>query len=207
MEKERIDEDRCDHLGLGRNGGLPHIRSGRDHPAYRRELLAGAKGACLRLRRHRHVSAPRSGQRIVLIAPARRIATLPWGKKTSSLLAAPTSGNGFCTSIAGPYGGSQCVPGTSRKPTNRLHAQLTGDASGPIAITGFFFESRGTRLTVAYEDGTRDLIPIFWVSRPISAGLFAFRLPSSHRRVGHRPIKAQLFAPDGQIVSQARVPD
>ncbi|HUO71691.1 MAG TPA: hypothetical protein VMU39_13030 [Solirubrobacteraceae bacterium] len=154
-----------------------------------------------------HVSAPRSGQRIVLIAPARRIATLPWGKKTSSLLAAPTSGNGFCTSIAGPYGGSQCVPGTSRKPTNRLHAQLTGDASGPIAITGFFFESRGTRLTVAYEDGTRDLIPIFWVSRPISAGLFAFRLPSSHRRVGHRPIKAQLFAPDGQIVSQARVPD
>ena len=154
-----------------------------------------------------HASSLRSGQRIVLTAPARRIATLPWGTKTSSLLAAPTSGNGFCMSLSGPYGGSGCVPGTSRKPANRLHAQLAGDASGPIAITGYFFESRGTRLEVAYQDGTRDLIPIFWVSKPIDAGLFAFRLPSSHRLVGHRPINVQLLDPTGQIVSQTRVPD
>jgi hypothetical protein len=132
---------------------------------------------------------------IVLAARARRVAVIHWNG-ARPLLVAPTIRGGFCRSLAGAYGGTQCFPGTARA-HNTLDSGLVGDAAGPIAFNGTFFNARGARLEVRYEDGRTSVMPISWVDAPISAGFFVFRIPAVHRRVGHRPLTLSLYAADG----------
>ena len=130
----------------------------------------------------------------------RRIASL-WVDRphhTQVLLVAPTRDGGFCTSLSGAYGGTGCpTPGAHRGPV--LHAGLTGDAGGPILFDGYFTDSSGARLEVAYEDGTRETVPFAWVGSPIRAGFFLFDL-TQHRKAGHRPSTLTLFDARGHVL-------
>ncbi len=121
------------------------------------------------------------------------------------LLVAPTKAGGFCRSLAGPYGGTACFPGTARA-SNRLSAGLTGDASGPILFNGTLFDPRGTRLEVHYQDGRRNLVPIIWVDAPIRAGFFVFKIPRAQRHPGHRPLTLSLYSANGTRLTQAALP-
>jgi hypothetical protein len=112
------------------------------------------------------------------------------------LFAAPTTAGGFCRSLAGPYGGTACFPNTARA-SKRLNSGLTGDASGPILFNGTFFDARGTRLEVRYQDGRRSLIPISWVDAPIRAGFFFYKIPGAQRHRGHRPLTLSLYSVKG----------
>lgn len=142
------------------------------------------------------------GLHIVLTARARRVALISWNGDRP-LLVAPTNTGGFCTSLAGPYGGAGCF--TAARERSRLDPGLTGDAGGPIAFNGTFFDSRGTRLEVQYEDGRSTAVPIIWVSTPIDAGFFVFKIPSAHRRPGHRPLTISLLSASGSRLARAQV--
>ena len=140
---------------------------------------------------------------IVLAARARRVAVIHWNGDRP-LLVAPTTAGGFCESLAGPYGGTGCFTGARQR--NVLDSGLTADASGPIALNGKFFDSRGTRLEVRYEDGRNTVVPIIWVSKPINAGFFVFAIPSAHRRPGHRPLAITLLSESGFQLAKAQLP-
>jgi hypothetical protein len=133
--------------------------------------------------------------KIVLAARARRVAMIHWNGERP-LLVAPTTAGGFCKSLAGAYGGTACLPNGARG-SNRLDSGLTGDAGGPIAFDGTFFDPRGSRLEVRYQDGRRSFIPIIWVDAPIRAGLFVFKIPSAQRHPGHRPLTLSLYSATG----------
>jgi len=141
------------------------------------------------------------GPRIVLAARARRVAVIQWNG-ARSLLVAPTTAGGFCKSLTGAYGGTECYPGSART-SNALNSGLTGDAGGPIALDGTFFDPHGTRLEVRYQDGRRSLVPIIWVDAPIRAGFFVFRIPSVHRLRGHRPLTLSLYSAKGARLTDA----
>jgi hypothetical protein len=140
-------------------------------------------------------------RKIVLAARARRVAVIHWNGERQ-LLVAPTTTGGFCKSLAGAYGGTACLPNSARA-SNRLNSGLIGDAGGPIAFDGTFFDPRGTRLEVRYQDGRRNLIPIIWVDAPIRAGFFVFKIPSAQRHLGHRPLTLSLYSANGTRLTHA----
>ena len=146
----------------------------------------------------RSAQAPHS-PRIVLTAPARRIALIEWNG-LRPLLVAPTKGGGFCVSLSGAYGGTGCIPGSARRHGSGLSPGLVGDASGPIAFNGTFFNARGIRLEVRYQDGHRNTIPVIWVNAPINAGFFVYKIPTNQRHPGHRPVKISLFSATGTLL-------
>jgi hypothetical protein len=139
---------------------------------------------------------------ILLAARARRVAVIHWNGDRP-LLVAPTTAGGFCESLAGPYGGTGCFTGTRQR--NVLDSGLTSNASGPIALNGKLFNSRGVRLEVRYEDGRTNMVPIIWVSEPINAGFFVFVIPSAQRRSGHRPLAITLFSARGIKLAKAQL--
>jgi hypothetical protein len=138
---------------------------------------------------------------IILAARARRVAVIHLNGKRP-LLVAPTTAGGFCKSLAGAFGGTSCIPNSTRA-SNTLNSGLTGDAGGPIALNGTFFDSRGTRLELRYQDGHRSLIPIIWVDAPIRAGFFVFKIPSAQRHPGHRPLTLALYSAKGTRLTRA----
>ena len=144
------------------------------------------------------------GARIVLTAAARRIALIDWNG-LRPLLVAPTKGGGFCESLSGAYGGTGCVSGSARRHIGRLNPGLTGDASGPIAFNGTFFNAHGIRLEVRYQDGHSNTIPIIWVNSPINAGFFVYKIAANHRQPGHRPVSLSLFSATGRLLAHQRL--
>ena len=151
----------------------------------------------------RSVQVPHAA-RIVLTAPARRIALIHWNG-LRQLLVAPTKGGGFCESLSGAYGGTGCIPGSVRRLSGRLNPGLVGDASGPIAFNGTFFNALGARLEVRYQDGRRNTVPIVWVNGPINAGFFVYKIAANHRQPGHRPVSLSLFSTTGRLLAHQRL--
>ena len=137
-----------------------------------------------------------------MAADARRVAVIHWNGDRP-LLVAPTTAGGFCESLAGPYGGTGCFTGTRQGKV--LDSGLTADRGGPIAFNGKFFDSRGSRLEVRYEDGDNTAVPIIWVGKPISAGFFVYAIPGLHRRPGHRPVTIALLSASGTKLAQAKL--
>jgi hypothetical protein len=137
---------------------------------------------------------------VVLAGRARRVAVVHWNGDRP-LLVAPTTTGGFCESLPGPYGGTGCFTGSRQR--NVIDSGQTADAVGPIAFNGKFFDSRGARLEVRYEDELTTVVPIVWVGKPINAGFFVFAIPSAHRRPGHRPIAITLFSASGTRLAHA----
>jgi hypothetical protein len=140
-------------------------------------------------------SIARRYPRVVLTARARRVALIQWNGERP-LLVAPTTGGGFCESLAGAYGGTGCFPGSARA-RNKLNSGLVGDTGGPVAFNGTFFDPRAVRLAVRYEDGRTSVIPVIWVDAPIRAGFFVYVIPSAHRHAGHRPLTIALYSAKG----------
>jgi hypothetical protein len=144
-----------------------------------------------------------NGQQIVLAGRSRRVAVIQWNGDRP-LLVAPTTTGGFCESFTGTYGGTGCFASNKRE-RNRLDPGLTGDDSGPIVLNGKFFDPRGTRLELHYQDSQSTVVPIIWVTSPINAGFFVFRIPSVHRRPGHRPLTISLFSASGTQLTRTQV--
>jgi len=142
------------------------------------------------------VGAPEGMAPGVLPDEARRITTVTIEDKKHVLWVAPTKRGGFCDQWSDFFGG--CRADRHERFAERI--DVTYGGSGPDFLGGSFFQSATARLEVAYADGTRDDIPFVWVTAPIDAGFYLFRVPDAHRVDGHRPTEMRLYDAGGRLL-------
>jgi hypothetical protein len=144
------------------------------------------------------VGAPEGMAPGVLPHEARRITSVSIDGKEHVLWVAPTKQGGFCQEWSDFFGG--CRADRNHKFAKRI------DVSGsPDVLGGSFFQSTGARLELSYADGASDEIPFVWVSAPIEAGFYLYRVPDEHRLPGHRPTEVSLLDDEGKIIAREPV--
>ena len=145
------------------------------------------------------IAAPAGLGPNLLHGEARKILERELEGKRRSLYVAPTRSGGFCWTWSGMV--SSC--GRANDPQLPLGFGWREAPVGASSVTGHVSSSEIERLELRYEDGSRDDVPIVWVSAPIDAGFYGFDIPAEHRRLGHRPETLVALDGDGdEIVRQ-----
>jgi len=145
------------------------------------------------------VGAPAGMAPGVLPEQARRITSVRVDGKEHVLWVAPTKRDGFCETWSQFGGGCRA----DRHDAFAKHIDVGGTED---VLMGSFFQGSGSRLELEYDDGTTDEIPFVWVTAPIDAGFYLFRVPDAHRVDGGRPTKVRLLDDDGKVVAEDPVP-
>lgn len=116
---------------------------------------------------------------------------------------APVSGGGFCTSRG------LCDPHHSTPLRVTLIVSGPPGKGGPVPRSGKetvifegFTELRGARVSMRFEDGSSQRLPIVSVTRPIDAAFFVYELPKSHWKVGSRPVALVARGPGGKVLAR-----
>jgi hypothetical protein len=146
------------------------------------------------------VGAPRGMAPGVLPHQTRRITTLRIDGKLNTLYVAPTKRGGFCSLWSGLGGG--CRANRHDKSSSRLDAGGTVGPGGLLVLQGSFFQARGDRLTISFRDGAIADVPFVWVTAPIDAGFYAYRVPNAHRRGATRAVSLSLYDQDGKLLAR-----
>jgi hypothetical protein len=141
------------------------------------------------------VGAPEGMAPGVLPHEARRITTVTIDGKEHVLWVAPTTKGGFCDEWSHSFGG--CRADRHDRFAERI--DVTYGGSGPDLLGGSFFQ-RAAKFEIVYADGTSDEIPFVWVTGPIDAGFYLFRVPDAHRVDGHRPTEMRLYDAEGKLL-------
>jgi hypothetical protein len=141
------------------------------------------------------VGAPAEMAPGVLPEEARRITAVRADGKEHVLWVAPTKQGGFCESWSQFVGGCRA----DRHDAFAKHIGVGGTAN---VLAGSFFQESGSKLELEYADGATDEIPFVWVTAPIDAGFYLFRVPDAHRLEGHRPTSIRLLDDDGKVVAE-----
>src|SRR6476659_8834113 len=141
------------------------------------------------------VGAPSGMAPEVLPHEARRITAVSIDGKEHVLWVAPTKQGGFCESWSQFVGGCRA----DRHDAFAKHINVGGTAD---VLAGSFFQESGSKLELEYADGAADEIPFVWVTAPIDAGFYLFRVPNAHRLEGHRPTSIRLLDDDGKVVAE-----
>lgn len=139
----------------------------------------------------------------VLPHQARAITTVRIDGKTHTLYVAPTKKGGFCDQWSHLMGGCRA----DRHDASASHID-TGGMGGPHGMTvlnGSFFQAAGDRLEVEYADGQKSDLPFVWVTAPIDAGFYLFRVPDAHRRAGHQPVSITLYDASNRVIDRERI--
>lgn len=146
------------------------------------------------------VGAPRGMAPGVLPREARRITAVRIDGKVHVLYVAPTKQGGFCADWS-DFGG-----GCRANRHDRFAAKLdAGGAIGPHGLTvlqGSFFQSGGDRLTMSFKGGRTADVPFTWVTAPIDAGFYLYRVPDAHRHAATRPVSLALYDRDGNLLDR-----
>jgi hypothetical protein len=71
---------------------------------------------------------------------------------------------------------------------------------GIVVFSGDTLIPEAASITLVYQDGSHARIPLTWISKPINAAFFAYRIPSNHSRVGHTPAVIQVEDKDGRTL-------
>jgi hypothetical protein len=158
------------------------------------------------------VGAPPGMAPGVLPHQARRITAVTIERKPRVLWVAPTEQGGFCYHWSGFIAGCRVNPHDVQNPfAKRLevsglyHRERSG--SSVVVQGGSFFQKDAARLEMRYADGTSDEIPFVWVSAPINAGFYLFRVPDEHRRVARRPKTVRLYDGSGKVLASEPASD
>jgi hypothetical protein len=147
------------------------------------------------------VGAPEGMAPGVLPHEARRITSVAIDGKQHVLWVAPTKQGGFCEQWSDFFGGCRA----DRDGEFAKHIGIT--SVGLNVLGGSFFQRDGARLELAYADGKSDEIPFVWVSAPIEAGFYLYRVPDAHRLAGHRPTAVSLLDDKGKVLAREPVLD
>ncbi len=147
------------------------------------------------------VGAPLGMAPGVLPHEARRITSVTIDGKQHVLWVAPTKKGGFCEQWSDLVGG--CRADRHDRFAERI--DVTYGGSGPDFLAGSFFQSAAARLELAYADGTAEEIPFVWVTAPIDAGFYLFRVPDAHRVDGQRPTEIRLYDAGGKLLASEPV--
>lgn len=143
------------------------------------------------------VGAPEGMAPGVLPEEARKITSVSIDGKEHVLWLAPTKQGGFCEQWSDLFGGCRA----DRHDEFAKHIGVSTVGSIDV-LGGSFFQSAGARLELSYADGTSADIPFVWVSAPIEAGFYLYRVPDAHRTAGHRPTALSLFDDRGTMLAR-----
>jgi hypothetical protein len=153
------------------------------------------------------VGAPAGMAPGVLPHQARRITAVRIDGKEHVLWVAPTKQGGFCELWSKLMGG--CRANRHDKFAPRIDIGVLGarNNTGVAVLSGSFFQSAGARLEVSYLDGVTDEIPFVWVTAPIDAGFYLYRVPDAHRISARRPTFVTLLDKTGKVLAREKVFD
>jgi hypothetical protein len=88
---------------------------------------------------------------------------------------------------------------------SRIDVGGMGGPYGMTVLNGSFFQTNGDRLELKYADGQTNDVPFVWVTAPINAGFYLYRVPDAHRRAGHQPISVTLYDSSNNVIDQEQV--
>jgi hypothetical protein len=146
------------------------------------------------------LAAPKGMGPQAIASQTRRVGTL--GGR--ALYIAPTRSGGFCWEIARSGGGCE----TKReRPLNVIWA-MKERRGGPVfvqAVMGTISAPAAQTLTVEYRDGTSKRLPFVWVTKPIDAGFFSFRIPPAHQDGAARATAVTIRDRSGTLISRQRL--
>ncbi len=146
------------------------------------------------------VAAPRGMAPGVLPHQTRRITSVRIDGKVHTLYVAPTKHGGFCYEWT-QLGGTCRASRHSRYATHIDPGGLIG-RNGLIVLEGSFIQAAGDRLTMTFKDGATAEVPFVFVSTPISAGFYLYRVPDAHRRAATRPTSLALYNKAGKLLDR-----
>jgi hypothetical protein len=141
----------------------------------------------------------------VLPHEARAITSVRIDGKVHTLYVAPTKKGGFCYQWSHLTGG--CRANRHDKLARHIDVGGMGGPHGMTVLNGSFFQAAGERLQVEYADGQENEIPFVWVTAPIDAGFYLYRVPDAHRLAGHQPVGVTLYDAANHVIDREQVLD
>ena len=139
----------------------------------------------------------------VLPNQARAITAVRIDGKAHTLYVAPTKKGGFCYQWSHLMGG--CRADRHDKFASHIDAGGMAGPHGMTVLNGSFFQAAGERLEVEYADGQKSDIPFVWVTAPINAGFYLYRVPDAHRHAGHEPVSITLYGASNRVLDRERI--
>jgi hypothetical protein len=139
----------------------------------------------------------------VLPQQTRRITSVAVDGEEHVLWVAPTAKGGFCEVWSALVGGCR----SDREGGLVVSVGSTSDGAAAAVLAGSFFDSAGERIEVLFADGTSSEIPFVWVTEPIDAGFYLYRVPDANRVHGRRPVSVTLFDGMGDVLRRSAVTD
>jgi hypothetical protein len=151
------------------------------------------------------VGAPLGMAPGVLPHEARRITSVTIDGKPHVLWVAPTKRGGFCAQWSHAFGG--CRADRHDAFSSHIDVSISGVANGCCVamLGGSFFQRGGDRLEVSYADGATAEIPFVWVTEPIDAGFYLYRVPDAHRVEAARPTAVTLYDDHSKTLAREEV--
>ncbi len=147
----------------------------------------------------------------VLPHQARRITAVTIEGKRHVLWVAPTQQGGFCYAWSDSIAGCRVNPHAHNPFARRLEVsglyQRERSGSSVVVQAGSFFQKGAARLEMLYADGTSNEIPFVWVTAPINAGFYLFRVPNAHRKPARRPKAVRLYDDAGKLLANEPASD
>ncbi len=139
----------------------------------------------------------------VLPHETRRITSVVMDGEAHVLWVAPTAKGGFCEVWSGLLGDCR----QERERGLDVSVGSTRDGTSAAVLAGSFFDGAGERIEVSFADGTSSEIPFVWVTEPIEAGFYLYRVPDANRVHGRRPVSVTLFDAAGDVLRRSAVTD
>jgi len=146
------------------------------------------------------LAAPKGMGPQAIASQTRRVGTL--GGR--ALYIAPTRSGGFCWEIARSGGGCE----TKRERPLDVIWSMKERRGGPVfvqAVMGTISAPAAQTLTVEYRDGTAKPLPFVWVTKPIDAGFFSFRIPPAHQNGAARATAVVIRDRSGKLISRQQL--
>lgn len=158
------------------------------------------------------IGAPAEHQLGIEHEQARKVTSVAHGGKSYTLSVAPTKSGGFCFWWQGLTASCrqerQPPPayrerGSRDLATFRLGTIWMPDAHGVMqSIAGNLIGDDIEQLSAVYADGSRETIPVVWVSAPIDAGFYLYFVPDEHRVPGKQLAELLATGADGDPVAR-----
>jgi hypothetical protein len=149
------------------------------------------------------VSAP-PGWPVGTVEPdqTRQITTVTLDGVAHVLYLAPATAGGFCEEWSNT-GGTDCTGARRTSGDNQIGVATSGRSLIGTFVSGWFFQQAGARIEISFADGATDEIPFVWVTDPINAGFFIYRVSDAH---DGRPTSLALYGDNGDVIARQGIP-
>jgi hypothetical protein len=113
---------------------------------------------------------------------------------------------GFCYEWSKLIGSCHATHNPGFPPTS---FEVSGilDRRGITVLGGSFTRAAVARIVIAYADGRRTEIRFVWITAPINAGFFLYRIPDAHQRQGHLPVAITLLDSSNRVIDRQTIFD